>query len=40
MAPLGPIAFAVLLWGAIAGVALVFCYALFAVLRDAGWIDS
>lgn len=40
MAPLGPTAFEVILWGAIGGVALVFCYVVYAVLRDVGWIDS
>lgn len=40
MAALGPTAFAVLLWGAIAGVALVFCYVVYAVLRESGWLAS
>lgn len=33
---LGPTVFAVLLWGAILAVAVVFGYALFVVLREAG----
>lgn len=36
MTPLGPVAFAALLWGATLGVFGVFCYELYAVSRDAG----
>lgn len=40
MAALGSTAFAILLWGAIAGVALVFCYEVYVVLREAGWLTG
>ena len=37
MAAMGALPFAVLLWGALAGVALVFVYEVVVVGRDAGW---
>lgn len=39
MAALGPTAFALLLWGSLLGVALVCCYQVYAVARDAGWLS-
>ncbi|MFA9418286.1 hypothetical protein [Natrinema sp. HArc-T2] len=40
MAVLGPTLFAVLLWGALLGVAIVFAYELYAIAADAGWLKS
>lgn len=40
MAPVGSTVFAVLLWGALAGVALVACYEVYVVLHDADWIGG
>jgi len=40
MAVLGPTLFAVLLWGALLGVAIVFVYELYAIADDAGWLES
>lgn len=36
---IGATSFALVLWGAIAGVALVFLYEVYAVTRDTGLID-
>lgn len=38
MTALGPTAFAALLWGSILGVAGVFCYQVWVVGRDVGWL--
>jgi hypothetical protein len=38
MAAIGPIAFAVLLWGAVLSVAAVFGYVAYAVGIEYGWI--
>jgi len=38
MAAIGPTLFAVVLWGALAGVFLVFCYEVYVLGRDAGWV--
>jgi hypothetical protein len=38
MAVIGVTPFAVLLWGAMLGVGLVFAYELYAI--EAGWIDN
>jgi hypothetical protein len=35
---MGQAAFAAVLWGAILGVFLVFCYEVYVVGRDAGWV--
>lgn len=40
MAVIGSTLFAILLWGAIVGVALVFVYELYAIAADAGILDS
>ena len=32
--------FAVLLWGALLGVAIVFVYELYAIASDAGWLEN
>ncbi len=40
MAVLGPTLFAVLLWGALLGVAIVFAYEVYAIATDAGWLES
>jgi hypothetical protein len=37
---LGPAAFATVLWGAVAVVALVFAYQLYAVGSDLGWLPG
>lgn len=39
MPTLGPTAFALILWGSLLGVALVCCYEVYAVARDAGWVS-
>lgn len=36
--PIGQTAFAVLLWGAILGVFGVFCYEVYVIGREAGWV--
>jgi hypothetical protein len=38
MAPMGPTAFAVLVWGGILGVALVFLYEVWVLAREVGWV--
>lgn len=40
MAVIGSALFAVLLWGAIIGVALVFVYEVYAIAGDAGLLDG
>ena len=40
MAPMGPTAFAVLLWGGIVAVGLVFLYEVFVVAREFGWLGG
>jgi hypothetical protein len=40
MAAVGATVFAALLWGAIAGVAGVFLYELYAIAADAGLLDA
>lgn len=40
MAAIGPALFAILLWGSILGVTLVFGYEMYAIARDAGWIGQ
>lgn len=39
MAATGSLVFSVLLWGALAGVFLVFVYELVVISREAGWTD-
>ena len=39
MAPISPTLFALLLWGAIVGVALVFVYEVYALASDAGFLE-
>lgn len=38
VATLGPAAFAVLFWGVIVVVLLIFAFEVYAVARDAGWV--
>ncbi|WP_340097966.1 hypothetical protein [Salinibaculum salinum] len=38
MAAIGPTLFGLLLWGGIVGVFLVFCYEVYIVVREAGWL--
>ncbi len=38
MAALGPALFGVILWGALLGVFLIFCYEVYVVGREAGWL--
>jgi hypothetical protein len=38
MAALGPTPFALILWGTLCVVALVFCYEVYVIGRDAGWV--
>ncbi|MGM0389667.1 hypothetical protein [Natrinema limicola] len=40
MAVIGSTLFAVLLWGALLGVAIIFVYELYAIAADAGWLES
>jgi hypothetical protein len=40
MAAIGPTLFALLLWGAILGVALVFAFEVYVIAREAGWLAS
>jgi len=40
MAVIGVTLFALLLWGAMLGVGLVFAYELYAIAIEAGWIDN
>lgn len=40
MAAIGPTLFALLLWGAILGVALVFAFEAYVIAREAGWLAS
>ena len=39
MAVLGPTLFAVVLWGTLLGVAIVFVYEVYAIAADAGWLE-
>lgn len=38
MSAVGPLAFGLLLWGSLLGVACVFCYEVYAVVRGTGWL--
>lgn len=39
MAVLGPTPFAVVLWGAILAVGVVFCYEAYTIARETGWLE-
>ena len=38
MAAIGPTAFAVLVWGSLLGVGLVFLYEVYAIADEFGWL--
>jgi hypothetical protein len=40
MAAIGPTLFGLLLWGSIGGVFLAFCYEVYVVVREAGWLST
>lgn len=40
MAAIGPTLFGLLLWGGILGVLLVFCYEVYVIAREAGWVSA
>lgn len=40
MAAIGPMAFALVLWGSLLGIALVFVYEVYVIAREAGWLPA
>jgi hypothetical protein len=40
MTAIGPAAFALVVWGSVACVSLVFLYEIYTIAGDVGWFDS